>query len=112
MQNFLNQVAGCSPCACGIIDACPGYIAPWWYIVLGIAVLGFVGGLIMIVKKVAKPPISRKKLQIMTILMAVIALVMASLIAYKIIVGIKEDKEYQLQYEACQSPNAPRNCEY
>lgn len=43
---------GCTPCECGVQEACAGFIYPWWWVVLGAIILACVGyGIWRVVRK-------------------------------------------------------------
>lgn len=108
MVNF----AGCSPCACGIQETCPGYTTPSSLVILVIVVLAavFTGTMYFLWLRHNKR--FRKLSRTVFIIFSIISLVLVSLFTFNKINGQRQWDENLKQYHNCLNHESAVACEY
>lgn len=102
--HILKYIAGCSPCGCGVIEACPGYLDPYWYIALIVTVI--VSILLLFVYIFIKP--KPKLLRNIMVVCMIVAIAVSSFVAYITITGNIESEKSSKAYEKCLEDNNNR----
>lgn len=108
MNNALQQIGGCSPCACGIVEQCPGYISPYYWWTLGLAVVVLLFALLPYFRKKKITTLAKR----MAIVSGIIVAVVGGYIVYQLVSGWLDDIERAQKVEVCKRRAAQSSFHY